>query len=453
METPAAPGAPASTGRCPPRTHFHIALAGVFVPLVGLVTAAVLAFQDRAHPGQDAEHRRWTRRLFALVGVDLLVVVCVLAFHARREEPEKALSGPVARIEPGPRIGVIFDPATPDALISKVLPDLPAARAGVRPGDRVISIDGIEVKTSEQLRESILRGAAGTPRRLGITRGGDYLELEVTPVVPGVRRLMDTTAGKTGIPWVPGMVWIGSACAMAAIARIVARRRGAPRIAIWRVVLLAFAGAMGAALGVMAAAKAAMGGASIFGLILGVYGQMLAILLITGAAMKWVAAAPVPADPGRPVLSRTRVTLSGLLYVVTGFLRAAVLLATFESLVLKGSPPPNAIEWLLKLRLGAAGSFMLAAVVVVIGPIAEEVLFRGFLLPRLAAQIGTRWALWASALLFAALHYEYGIHTLLILYYGLVLGWARLRSGGLASPILLHMAINGVVMAVFLLRA
>src|SRR5204863_736062 len=107
---------------------------------------------------------------------------------------------------------------------------------------------------------------------------------------------------------------------------------------------------------------------------------------------------------------------------------------------------------LARMHLGLAGNLMLVAVVVFLGPVAEEVLFRGFLLPRLAAQLGSRWALWASSLLFASLHFYYGINSLLILYYGLILGWARMRSGRLASPILLHILINGVVMAVLLLR-
>ena len=115
---------------------------------------------------------------------------------------------------------------------------------------------------------------------------------------------------------------------------------------------------------------------------------------------------------------------------------------------MKSEPPPGAIEALVRMRLGAAGTLMLTAVVVFIGPIAEELMFRGFLLPRLAAHIGRTWALWGSATLFASLHFKYGIFVVLILYGGLVLGWARLRSGGLTSPVILHMAINGTTMAI-----
>jgi membrane protease YdiL (CAAX protease family) len=51
-----------------------------------------------------------------------------------------------------------------------------------------------------------------------------------------------------------------------------------------------------------------------------------------------------------------------------------------------------------------------------------------------------------SAGVFASLHLFYGVFTGSILFLGLLLGWARVASGGLRAPILLHMTINGTAM-------
>ena len=237
MERSADSGVPPSQGRCPARVHFHIALAGICVPLVGLVTAIILALKDRARNGQDGEHRRWTRRLFGLIIVDLLVFASLVVFGMHQEETVQALSNPVARLESGPRIGVTFDPASQDPRVLTVVPDMPAARAGLRPGDRITSIDGVDTRTYPEVQETILRGTAGVMRRIGVSRGDERLDVVVVPVIPRELRLMDTVAEKRAIPWHHGLVWVLCACVMAGIARIIAKRRGAPRIVIWRVII------------------------------------------------------------------------------------------------------------------------------------------------------------------------------------------------------------------------
>jgi membrane protease YdiL (CAAX protease family) len=55
-------------------------------------------------------------------------------------------------------------------------------------------------------------------------------------------------------------------------------------------------------------------------------------------------------------------------------------------------------------------------------------------------------------MIFAVGHLRYGVFLLVIVVYGLVLGWARLKTGNLRAAIVLHMLINGVATAVALLR-
>jgi membrane protease YdiL (CAAX protease family) len=46
--------------------------------------------------------------------------------------------------------------------------------------------------------------------------------------------------------------------------------------------------------------------------------------------------------------------------------------------------------------------------------------------------------------LFAVLHLQYGFGVHVVFLYGLMLSWARLRTGGLSAPIVMHMVINAL---------
>ncbi|HVR61591.1 MAG TPA: RIP metalloprotease RseP, partial [Polyangia bacterium] len=65
--------------------------------------------------------------------------------------------------------------------IGTVLPDLPAARAGLLSGDRVESVDGKKIRYWEELERTIADGP-GRTMRFGIRRGSDAEERDVTPV-------------------------------------------------------------------------------------------------------------------------------------------------------------------------------------------------------------------------------------------------------------------------------
>jgi regulator of sigma E protease len=65
--------------------------------------------------------------------------------------------------------------------IGTVLPDLPAAQAGLLPGDKVETVDGQVVRYWEEL-ERVIAENAGKTLRFGIRRGTDAEERDVTPV-------------------------------------------------------------------------------------------------------------------------------------------------------------------------------------------------------------------------------------------------------------------------------
>jgi regulator of sigma E protease len=65
--------------------------------------------------------------------------------------------------------------------IGTVLPDLPAAAAGLLPGDEVETVDGQRIRYWEEL-ERVIAENAGKTMRFGIRRGTEAEERDVTPV-------------------------------------------------------------------------------------------------------------------------------------------------------------------------------------------------------------------------------------------------------------------------------
>ena len=76
-------------------------------------------------------------------------------------------------------------------LVRSVSPGDPADKAGIKTGDVVVAVNGEVVRFARQLSEAIGRNA-GTPIRLSILRGGQPLEISVTP-------RKDGTVGRIGI--------------------------------------------------------------------------------------------------------------------------------------------------------------------------------------------------------------------------------------------------------------
>ncbi len=91
----------------------------------------------------------------------------------------------------------------------------------------------------------------------------------------------------------------------------------------------------------------------------------------------------------------------------------------------------------------ASGGWMilLAGVVVVGAPLVEEIVYRGWLQPRLGAEWGNAIGIGAVAVLFAAVHLQ-PVEFPGLLAFAVVLGLARARSGRLGLPVVTHAAFN-----------
>ena len=90
---------------------------------------------------------------------------------------------------------------------------------------------------------------------------------------------------------------------------------------------------------------------------------------------------------------------------------------------------------------------------VVLAPVIEEMLFRGYLFTALRPVQGPAVSIAISAVAFALYHLENGfLFALFVLPTGLLLGYVRERSGNIALPLLIHALMNGIVSVLWLAR-
>jgi len=81
---------------------------------------------------------------------------------------------------------------------------------------------------------------------------------------------------------------------------------------------------------------------------------------------------------------------------------------------------------------------------VVLGPLQEELIFRGFLLTGMAPAIGTWPAIIVTAGVWAISHGQYEWFFVgEIFALGVLFGWIRCRSGSTIVPLILHVIVNG----------
>lgn len=110
----------------------------------------------------------------------------------------------------GPAVNLLLPPLVyfllnlvpqPDipAIVGVTLPGEPADRAGIISGDRVVSVDGIETRSFEQMRAAV-EARPGRPVQVVVERAGQRLPFTVTPSVEREETPVETVhKGKIGI--------------------------------------------------------------------------------------------------------------------------------------------------------------------------------------------------------------------------------------------------------------
>ena len=134
------------------------------------------------------------------------------------------------------------------------------------------------------------------------------------------------------------------------------------------------------------------------------------------------------------------------IYLVGGALMQAVFLMVERFLPF---PKDTPFEALLKRPYSL---FLIAAFSVTLGPLMEELFFRGFLYPVVKRRLGVMAAIVATALPFALMHAaQYGgawASVLLIFVVGVVLAVVREKTNSLAASFLVHAAYNGTIITI-----
>jgi uncharacterized protein len=106
-----------------------------------------------------------------------------------------------------------------------------------------------------------------------------------------------------------------------------------------------------------------------------------------------------------------------------------------------------------KIPTDSVASLILVTLAVVVAPITEELLFRGWIYTGLRYRLGIWAALIVSSVIFALAHYEdTHIYSLAVFPVGLALGGLRERAGTVTVPILFHAFYNLTAVIITLLE-
>jgi serine protease Do len=145
---------------------------------------------------------RFARLITAGVGVVAVVAGGVFLFApaASGQERRVFIGGPEGDIEVfgggGSRIGVsVRDVDQADvsreklagpagAVVEEVRSDAPAAKAGLKSGDVILTFDGERVRSARQLERLVAETPAGRAVKVAVQRAGAKLDLDVTPEAP-----------------------------------------------------------------------------------------------------------------------------------------------------------------------------------------------------------------------------------------------------------------------------
>lgn len=108
---------------------------------------------------------------------------------------------------------------------------------------------------------------------------------------------------------------------------------------------------------------------------------------------------------------------------------------------------------LLRLFTSPQAAYAIAAFAILVAPLMEELIFRGVLFRFFEFQVGVRFAILGTAVLFAGMHVPqyWGAwnHLLLVALAGVAFSLARGLTGSLAPSVVLHVAYNAGLMVAF----
>lgn len=126
-------------------------------------------------------HKR-TYKVIALVSIAVLALTAV-GFTAAQDNGngnDKGNSEGAPHMFAGGFLGIRITPSDDGVTVGGVMPDSPAAEAGLQEGDIITAVNGEPVSTPRDLVQAVRTADAGDTLTLDITRNGDDQTIEVT---------------------------------------------------------------------------------------------------------------------------------------------------------------------------------------------------------------------------------------------------------------------------------
>jgi membrane protease YdiL (CAAX protease family) len=217
-----------------------------------------------------------------------------------------------------------------------------------------------------------------------------------------------------------------------------------PRLTLWDFVVVLVAGLVGSVLGAVVVGPDASP-AEIFGVLFGAQygGHLLGLMVVLRRRRMTLADLGFEAD------------ISNLGYVGLGVvlqIALLVLMVPFAQLLGVDAESPQEIQNVISGELGTAGLIAAIITIALLGPVVEELMFRGVVLKALLVRWGRNAAIFGSAAAFAVLHLlgldftRLAVSAALTLprffIMGLVLAYLTLRKGTLGPAIFTHAGFN-----------
>jgi membrane protease YdiL (CAAX protease family) len=147
---------------------------------------------------------------------------------------------------------------------------------------------------------------------------------------------------------------------------------------------------------------------------------------------------------------------TGVGYSLGRIMLAGVAAATMVALLGNAIQTPTTNNPMLDLLKDRTSIVLIAIFGVTMGPLCEELAFRGFLQPLLVRSLGTVPGILTAALPFGILHFqEYGNswkHVLLISLAGAAFGWVRHVTGSTKAATIMHGVYNALFFVAFLMQ-
>lgn len=127
-----------------------------------------MVYTDASHCANSKRMLRKILPVFIILSLLLLAPVLGGADKAGLEAPRQP-----------PLLGVVHTSAPKGVLIQKIMPDSAAERAGLKPGDVILSLNGVEIQNPRHLFSEVQRYSAGTIVSIDYVRAGQKKNLQV----------------------------------------------------------------------------------------------------------------------------------------------------------------------------------------------------------------------------------------------------------------------------------